>query len=140
MSYQRLIADHDSIDALIAELLAVADGAPCPMSASGVLARLAAAVRDHRVAEDAILSDTLGAATGNRHARAAIAAMRDLDDVEEAWTLYLYRWSPSEISAAWEAFAEDTRSLMSVIRLELAREAGILYSLAVHYHLLATTD
>lgn len=139
MSYQRLMDDHQAIDTLIAELLAIAGGAPQPTLASLVLARLAAGVRDHRVAEDAILSETLGAATGNRHALAAVAAMRDLEEVEEAWTLYLYRWSPRAIAADWSAFSEQTQSLMSAIRLELAREAGILYSLAVHYHLLATT-
>lgn len=139
MSYQRLMDDHQAIDTLIAELLAIAGGAPQPTLASLVLARLAAGVRDHRVAEDAILSETLGAATGNRHALAAVAAMRDLEEVEEAWTLYLYRWSPRAIAADWGAFSEQTQSLMSAIRLELAREAGILYSLAVHYHLLATT-
>lgn len=138
MSYGRLMDDHAAIDALIADLLQVATRPERPMLASIVLERLAVAIRDHRAAEDAVLDATLERSAGDRHAAAAVAAMRDLCEVEEAWMLYLYRWSPGAVAARWPAFCSDTSILMPEIRRELAREGGILYSLAIHYDLLAT--
>ena len=140
MIYAQLMDDHAAIAALSADLIRIVDGGGSPDMASVVLGRLAVAIRDHRRAEDAVLATTLRIAAGDRHAVAAVAAMRDLDGLDEEWTFFLYRWCPAAVTAHWRAFGTDVRALMPRIAAELAREGSILYSLALHYDLLAGAD
>lgn len=140
MSYQRLMQDHATIEALIADLLHATAGEAHPARASALLERLAVVVRDHRAREGAVLRATMESAAGDRHAATAVAAMHDVGELEEDWSQYLYRWSPDAVAGQWPLFCRVTAVMMPMVRAELAREAGILYSLAVHLGVLAAIE
>lgn len=137
MSYDRLMREHEAIEALADALASAARGAAAPDVASKLLGRLAMAIRDHMAAEEGTLAATLDAALRNRHHAAAASAMLDVEYLREDWTAYLYRWTREGIAADWQRFATETLAIMERIRDRLARETGILYSLALHYRLIA---
>lgn len=137
MSYDRLIRQRDAIEARAEALVALVDGPPRVAEAVDLLRRLAGLIRDHVANEDLILADTLRAAARDRHHAAAATAIRDVEDLREDWALYLYRWSPAAIARDWGRFALETRATMERVGGLAVRGTAILYSLALHYRLIA---
>ncbi|MGJ3629406.1 hypothetical protein AB5I41_25830 [Sphingomonas sp. MMS24-JH45] len=137
MSYHRLIRDHEAIDALIEALVDLHRGAADPAGAVRVMEQLTVTVRDHGALEADTLAATLDAAARDRHHAAAAAAMRDVVAWREDWTMYLYRWTGTAIAADWQRFGVETAVMMERMRARVATETGILYSLALHYDLIA---
>ncbi len=137
MSYDRLIQEHDAIEALTDALVALVAGPPATAEAAALLERVAALIRDHMADEEQTLAATLDAAARDRHHAAAANAMRDVEQLREDWALYLYRWTRVAIAADWGRFAVETRAMMERVGERVARETGILYSLALHYRLIA---
>lgn len=139
MSYERLIRDHEAIDALIVALVDLTRGPADPARAAGLLEELTVTVRDHGALEADTLAATLDAAARDRHHAAAAAAMRDVRQLRHDWTMYLYRWTRATIAADWGRFGVETVVMMERMHERVARETGILYSLALHYDLIAPT-
>jgi outer membrane PBP1 activator LpoA protein len=137
MSYDRLIREHEAIDALTDALVVLVDGNPAVDDGAALLERLARVIRDHMAVEERTLAATLDAASHDRHHAAAVSAMRDVEELREDWTLYLYRWTPAAIAADWARFGMETRIMMARLHDRVAQETGILYSLALHYRLIA---
>ena len=137
MSYDRLVREHEAIDALAEALVTATRGRVDGAAAAGQLERLAVLIRDHMAVEELTLAATLDAASRDRHHAAAAAAMRDVERLRDDWTLYLYRWTPAAIAAEWRRFGIETAAMMERVRDRVANETGILYSLALHYRLIA---
>lgn len=140
MSYQRLMRDHVAIDAMREELLDLVRGPARPEEAAGLMRRLAVAVRDHHIAEQAALAATVGAAAHDRHAAAAVTAMTDVTRQMEEWTAFVYRWTPEAIGAEWERFVPAAEAMAAVMQARFDFETSVLYSLAVYYGLLGPVD
>lgn len=137
MSYDRLMKDHEAIDTLADALSDIVAGPADPARAARLLEEMTALVRDHGALEATTLAATLDAAAHDRHHAAAASAMRDVAQLREDWTMYLYRWTRAAIASDWRRFGVETVAMMERMRERVARETGILYSLALHYDLIA---
>lgn len=136
MSYDRLIREHDAIAALTDALVRSVNGAPAAGEAASLLERLASIIRDHVANEEPTLAATLDVASRDRHHAAAVSAMRDVEELREDWTLYIYRWTRTAMAADWARFGLETRAMAKRVHDRVGQETGILYSLALHYDLI----
>lgn len=138
MDYAGLVADHEAIDQLVQHLLKlIRSGSARPATAARILETLAAMIRDHLEVEDPVIYATAAAAAGERHEPVVTASVTELESLKEDWAQYLYRWDAERIEADWPAFSADTGNILGRLSDRVGRETAILYSLAVHYNVIA---
>jgi hypothetical protein len=138
MDYSGLVADHEAIDQVVQRLLRmIRAGDARPTVAARILETLAEMIRDHLAVEDPIIYATVAATSGARHEPIAKASVGELEMLKEDWVQYLYRWDVERIAADWPAFSADTGAILGRVSDRVSRETAILYSLAVHYNVIA---
>lgn len=138
MQYHQLVDEHEAIERSARLLLDCTQcRTPHPDRAFALLGALATTVRDHVAAETPVIRNTLEAAAGERHQLVAHEVERDWRQVREDWTQYLDRWDEPQIAADWPRFAADTHTMLDRLDEQLRYETSILYSLALHYRVIA---
>ena len=141
MSYERLIREHDEIDAA-ARRLEVAAQAETPDTAAvaGLLSELACAVDEHLRHEDrAVYSQLI--ANPDTSARAAPV---DFEGMFEAlrcdWQNYLSDWDADCLAADWPNFQAETAAIMARLRDRVREETDLIYPLALQRGMIALRD
>lgn len=139
LNYQQLVADHAEIERLGKELIActLEPEVPRPSRATNLLRQLSALIRRHLANEAPVLSGTLHAAVGQRHERVTRDIEVECRQVHQRWNAYAERWTTDRIHADWTGFAGDTQALLRNLEERLQYETSVLYSLALHYHVIA---
>ncbi|MHA6722406.1 hemerythrin domain-containing protein [Sphingomonas sp. RS2018] len=138
MTYLRLIAEHNAIDAAADVVVALSKSTtPRPAEAAAALEVLAQLLRDHLSGEEDAIFHTLLAAKGGRHAETAERMGIEFDRLKDDWGSYLYRWDGGSVVARWDEFATETQAMLGRIRERVMFETMMLYSLGVHLEVIA---
>jgi len=141
MSYQRLIAEHDRIDAALVRLLNHVDAvAPDPVDTMLALSRLSDEMREHLAREDALLYPDLIA--DERHAFPRIAAdfEREFAELRDDWSRYLQEWDSLSIQHDWAGFCHETHSIAERLADRVAAENRLLYAAALREGVIPLRD
>ncbi|MBV9840528.1 MAG: hemerythrin domain-containing protein [Sphingomonadaceae bacterium] len=132
MSLERLIAEHDEIEALAAliERLAAAPLADAAAVAS-LLGALAIAIADHRGNEQRSVYLRLLNGRDSAASRLASSFADEYRGLEQDLEIYLSDWTAECIAADWETFGAETTAILTRMRHRVARESAVVYPLAL---------
>ena len=132
MSYQRLIAEHDAIDALAAALGTMLDRPTAePEAVVALLSELAMAIEEHRRNAHRIVYQRL---LDGSNAAAAVTVAHFAEQfgvLEVEWHAYLGDWGADCIAADWEQFGVETRAALDHLLRRLRNEAAVIYPIAL---------
>jgi hypothetical protein len=138
LNYNELLAQHHAIVALCRSLLVCVAARPVrPQAAFALLHELTCLILQHVEVEDPVIYETMTIAAGDRYENAAQESRAELERLGEDWSDYLYRWPPAQIESAWTDFAAESSAILPRIESRLKYESGVLYSLALHYNVIA---
>lgn len=131
MSYQRLLAEHDAIEALAASLEAVLAGAASNAAAAvALLEGLTLAIEEHHRGEQAVYCRLR--ASGGPAAAELIEGLAPHCDAQDAeWQTYIGDWGPDCIAADWEVFRGETIAVLARLHERLRKEASTIYPVAL---------
>jgi hypothetical protein len=131
MSYQRLLAEHDAIEALAGSLESVLDGgAPDALAAVALLEDLASAIEEHHREEQVVYGRLC--ASGDPLATELVAAfVRQCDSQDAEWRAYIGDWGRDCIAADWETFRAETGAVIARLHQRLRAEASTIYPVAL---------
>lgn len=132
MSYQKLTSEHDDIDLLAAALVdLVQQEVPQIDAVVAARDRLAVAVKDHLSGEDSVLYSKLIRSSVKGTAAKARAFADEFKDLRADWGRYLIEWPADSIESDWQAFGEETVSILGRLQQRVRRETELLYPLAL---------
>ncbi|RDE06840.1 hypothetical protein [Sphingomonas aracearum] len=138
MTYTELVAGHAAIKASARKLRnCVASRHPRAKAAAALLQELALLLLEHIDGEAPLFRSTREAAAGDRHAELAARFEREFQLLRESWSACLSRWTGDRIAADWSGFAAESRAMLATLEERLECEASVLYSLALHYRVIA---
>lgn len=129
--YQTLIAEHDQMDGLAEQLIALISGREDAAGALCLRATLSITLDDHLSREDSFLYDELLGATDKVFPAAVLEFRRSFADLAADWGDYLSSWDAECIRADWASFAAETVAIMHRLRARIADENALLYPLAL---------
>lgn len=131
MSYERLIAEHDRIDAKVAELSALV-GAETPDVAAVVivLSDLSGAVSEHLAHEDSLIYPRMISASHTELSEVALGFVDQFAALTADWGLYLREWGSEQIAGDWQGFRGETRAIMARLAARIGAENELLYPAA----------
>ena len=132
MDYQRLLAEHDDIDALCRALIAtVTTEVPDAGAILHVRADLSLVLDAHLAHEDSFIYPAIA---GRRGATAAVADafITEFAGLTRDWSLYLAEWSAECIEKDWTTFRNETVAMIKRLRERVRRENEALYPAALH--------
>lgn len=140
MNFERLIAEHDHIDALTVKLEAIAGrDEPDAYAVSQAQFDLRDALDAHFAHEDGAMyarlidvSGEAGAAVQTFHADFAALCVD--------WNAYLAEWTADCLEADWESFRAETASLMQRVRDRTKQETNLIYGLALRHNVISLRD
>lgn len=125
-----LSEEHDRLDAIAIELLALVDRADGPTPALSALRwRLSRTLLMHLAKEDKHLYPMLEGFADPRVAETARRFSREMGGLATAYGDYVQRWTAGAVAADWPAFANETRKLLGALRHRILREERDLYPL-----------
>jgi hypothetical protein len=128
---QTLIAEHDHMDDLAEQLIAIATDREDVTGALCLRATLSISLEDHLSREDSFLYDQLLGATDKVFPAAVLDFRRSFADLAADWGDYLSTWDAECIRADWASFAAETIAIMHRLRARIADENALLYPLAL---------
>ncbi|OYY76705.1 MAG: hypothetical protein B7Y43_14355 [Sphingomonas sp. 28-62-20] len=132
MSYQKLIEEHDRIDAALIGLTNILERPDRDVSAAATaLDHLADELRTHLAHEDVMLYDELIAARKPAFASAVDHFNQQFDVLRRDWDSYLEAWKPEQISANWNSFRTATKLMIERLAERVAAENDLLYCTAL---------
>ncbi len=131
MDYQRLLGEHDEIDALCRALIrSVTSERPDPDTILMVRADLAAALDAHLAHEDSFIYPEM-ATNGGASAAVAAEFVSEFAGLTEDWALYLCEWSGECIVGDWTTFRTESIAFVRRLRLRVRRASDTLYPAAL---------
>jgi iron-sulfur cluster repair protein YtfE (RIC family) len=141
MSYQRLMDEHDRIDARLATLsvLAKAETPDLPAVVLG-LSDLAGELERHLAHEDSFIYPRMMSGASGGASDVANAFVADFAALREDWGLYLREWTSDGIAADWAGFGQETRSMMARLADRVKAENQLLYAAALQSGVIPLRD
>ncbi len=131
MDYQRLLDEHDEIDALCRGLVrSVTSEQPDPDMILRNRGDLAAALSGHLAHEDSFIYPEI-ARRGGASAAIATEFVAEFAELTEDWSVYLDEWSHDCIVGDWTTFRLETMAIVKRLRLRVRRETDALYPAAL---------
>lgn len=132
LSVERLIAEHEQLDALAealeAHVAAQQPDIPATLAAKSILSiTLDAHLRD----EDAGLYAKLAGRSDLGLGNLSLSLQQELESLRHDWSAYLTEWCDDAVESDWRNFVEETRRMMARLRDRIARENGYLFPLAL---------
>jgi iron-sulfur cluster repair protein YtfE (RIC family) len=141
MSYQRLIAEHDRVDAALVRLLNHVDAvAPDPVATMLALSRLTDELRGHLAREDAFLYPDLIAGEGRAFPGIAADFVQAFAELRHDWDRYLHEWDSLSIQQDWAGFRHETHSIAARLADRVAAENRLLYAAALREGVIPLRD
>ena len=132
MSYERLIDEHDAIDAIANRLVEIVQSdRPAEMAAHGLMADLAISVHDHLRAEDRTVYGPLLALQQQKPLRTEVEFEMLFEELRCDWEVYLSEWTIECIEADWPTFQAETVAIMKRLRERVQIETSLIYPLAL---------
>lgn len=132
MTYQRLLQEHDRIDAQLVRLTNIADHPDeDAVGATLVLCDLAEELRVHLAHEDSLMYRPIVAAKKRDFADAADQFCREFAALRADWDSYLVEWTTGMIQADWAGFRESTLSIIDRLSARVRAENDLLYIAAL---------
>lgn len=133
--FATLIVEHDRMDAMAADLIAMVDAQDGhdPAEAYDKVRALALCLDTHLAHEDEYLYAGDAARTPALLDRAVGRLTTDFAALKAEWSTYLREWSEENISIDWPSFARATVWMMEQLRARIAFENAVLYPLALQY-------
>ncbi|MBX9732008.1 MAG: hemerythrin domain-containing protein [Sphingomonas sp.] len=132
MSYQKLIEEHDRIDAALIRLTNVLEQPDRDVAAAAdALDHLADELRAHLAHEDVMLYNELIAARKPAFGSAVDHFNQQFDVLRRDWDTYLQAWGPDQISANWDCFRTVTKLMVERLAERVAAENDLLYCAAL---------
>lgn len=123
--------DHEMIDLLARRLSSLVDGNGTPEQLSTALDHLLQCVADHLDREDAAIY-TAAMAAQPGISRGTVDQVRDdFERLKCNWRDYLIFWTPEQIAADREGFAQATRAMMPRLRNRVQIEENLLVAVAL---------
>lgn len=131
MSYERLIQEHDAIDALARKLAAAAELNPDTDHVMTLLWDLSLAVGQHLRHEDRSVYQPLLDGPADKK----LASSRDFEqmfqDLRSDWEQYLGDWNSETLAADRATFKHETATMMTRLRERVRAETTLLYPAAL---------
>lgn len=141
MSYQRLMEEHDRIDAALAVLSALCESDAPDLPAVVIsLSDLAGELHRHLEHEDSFIYPQLMAEASGGVSDIAAAFVREFAMLREDWGLYLREWSADTIAADWASFRHETQSMATRLKARVDAENSLLYPAALQSNLITLRD
>lgn len=129
--FETLIAEHDHMDALAAELTLAMTSAHSVQDVLALRADLSITLDEHLAKEDAFLYDELIDARQPAFPAAIARFHSSFADLATDWADYLQSWDADCIEAEWQEFAAETVVMMQRLRARIAEENSLLYPMAL---------
>ena len=127
-----LMEQHDQLDSLADELVALARAHGTPATACAALIEgMDCILTVHLAAEAELLYDKAQNANDNDFAATLADFEQDFSLLDEHWRLFRAHWTPATIEADRPGFRSQTSDLMTALKLRIARENAVLYPLAL---------
>ena len=128
LSYRQLVSDHDHIERVADEILALTNlPKPDPKVIGTRLSELAIIVADHIAQEGVLLYPRL---VGEGHAGPPRIADQ-LEALKQDWMEYLREWPEVSIAADLGTFREETVEILVRLKARVRMESDLLYSSAL---------
>jgi iron-sulfur cluster repair protein YtfE (RIC family) len=132
MNYQRLMDEHDRIDAALATLYALSRSARPDLPAVIIgLSDLAGELDRHLAHEDSFIYPRMISGASGGASDVALAFIDDFARLRADWALYLREWTTDAIAADWTGFREETQSMMARLADRVKAENTLLYAAAL---------
>lgn len=141
MSYQRLMDEHDRIDAAVASLSALCESDTPDLPAIVIgLSDLAGELEHHLAHEDSFIYPRMLSEAAGGTSDIAAAFVKEFASLREDWGLYLREWSVDNIAADWAGFRHDTRTMATRLKARVDAENRLLYPAALQSNLITLRD
>jgi iron-sulfur cluster repair protein YtfE (RIC family) len=141
MSYQRLMDEHDRIDAALATLSVLAEAATPDLPAVVIgLSDLAGELERHLAHEDSFIYPRMMSGAPGGASDVASAFVADFAVLREDWGLYLHEWTSDGIAADWTGFGHETRSMIARLADRVKAENKLLYAAALQTSVIPLRD
>ena len=130
ISLERLLVEHDELDAQRLALMELAAGPAAPRKAHRMLANFAAQIDGHRAHERRCIYGPLMAIEEEGDLGIGITVRDLVGEIEGDWSAYLRSWNVKRITAEWNAFAIETQRILTKAGERLRIENQLIYPLA----------
>jgi hypothetical protein len=136
MTFQRLLDEHDQIDAFSSELEAVClRDVPDPYAVSQAQFNLRQALDEHFAhEEEALYARLMGTAGTSVEGIEQFQAQLRLLCAD--WNQYLSEWDAECLNADWPGFRAETMTLMKRVRARTGEETKLIYTQALKHGLI----
>ena len=133
MSYERLMHEHDRIDAALWALSALTRADTPDVSVVVIaLSDLAGELDRHLAHEDSfIYPKTISGASGDA-SDIASAFVEEFAELRADWGLYLREWTSEGIAADWAGFRAETAAMVARLAVRVRAENKLLYAAALN--------
>ncbi|OQW77622.1 MAG: hypothetical protein BVN32_07575 [Proteobacteria bacterium ST_bin14] len=132
MTYQRLLQEHDRIDAQLVRMTNIVEHPDeDAVGATLVLCDLAEELRVHLAHEDSLMYRPIVAAKKREFADAADQFCREFAALRDDWNRYLVEWTTGMIQSDWAGFRESTLSIIDRLSARVRAENDLLYIAAL---------
>ena len=131
-SFDKLIAEHDELEAAAQLLLLTANCREFDVDAvMAIRSKLAMDLADHLIKEDGLVYPHLLASSDASISNAAGTFITDFQDIASVWSGYVDYWTPANIMADVQGFRDMTHVVVKRLIDRIQRENDELYPLAL---------
>lgn len=129
MDIGSLRKQHDELESLARELLAIVGNMHQPRPVAALRWRLARLLIAHLAVEDRYLYPALLNQNGEAQ-QVAGSFKAEMGGLAQEFTAYMTRWTDQNIARDWIAFSVETRGVLTALIRRIASENSRLYPLA----------
>jgi iron-sulfur cluster repair protein YtfE (RIC family) len=132
MSYERLIAEHARIDAILGRLKALVEAdQPCASLAMLALSDLSSELSHHLEHEDSFIYPRMIVGQDQTARDVAWRFVTDFAALREDWQVYLAEWNTECIVEDWAMFCRESEAMIARIARRVRAENELLYTAAL---------
>lgn len=129
-SLERLVTEHDVLDARRKSLLKLTEGPPDPSEAETQLIEFGELIQSHRALERRCVYGPLLAKGIDVSIDVGVKLSSLVAEIETDWDSYLHKWDRESIASGWKDFSLATHSILARAGERLKLEEQIIYPLA----------
>lgn len=129
-SLERLLEEHEVLEARRKALLHLAEGSPNPFEAERQLQEFADVIVAHRATERRCVYGPLMAQGSEADAHLEVRLKDLVGEIETDWQSYLHAWDRNRLASRWAEFALATHSILARAGERMRLEEKVIYSLA----------
>jgi hypothetical protein len=140
VSFERLLAEHESLDQMRRGLMELVEGPPSPFEAERQLDEFEEAIASHRADELRWVYGPLLARRIGDDPQVGSSYRELVLETEDAWARYFHKWKEQRIAASWATFGLETHQVLTRAGERMRLEERIIYPLALRKGMIRLRD